>query len=136
MMGVARSYLSIVERARQAQQKTEDAREKTRDQLQDDLDRVHARREELETRADRAAATAGSAWAELGASWKAHVVKVKNAFGHKERTIDARLAEREADIAESDAAYAVDIAFSAIEEAEDTVLYAIYARKYAGEIAS
>ncbi|WP_170914916.1 MULTISPECIES: hypothetical protein [unclassified Mycobacterium] len=58
------------------------------------------------------------------------------AFGHKEHKIDARHAEQEADIAESDAAYAVDIAFSAVEEAEDTVLYAMYARKYAEEITS
>lgn len=131
-----RSYLSIVDRARQAQRKAELALGKTREQLQEDLDRVHARREECETRADKAAASAGSAWAELGMSWKAHVARVKIAFGDKEHTIDARLAEREADIAEFDAAYAVDIAFSAIEEAEDTVLYALYARKYAEEIAS
>ncbi|TDZ75796.1 hypothetical protein [Mycobacteroides salmoniphilum] len=131
-----RSYLSIVERAQQAQRKAELARDKTRDQLQEDIDRIHVGREEWETRADKAAASAGSAWAELGASWKAHVARVKIAFGHKEHRIDARLAERDADIAEFDAAYAVDIAFSAIEEAEDTVLYAMYARKYAEEIAS
>lgn len=135
-MGSDRSYLTIVERVQQARRKAELARGKTRDQLQEDVDRVHAGREEWETRADKAAASAGSAWAERGASWRAHVAKMKIAFGHKEHTIDARLAEREADIAESDAAYAVDIAFSAIEEAEDTVLYAMYARKYAKEIAS
>ena len=62
-------------------------------------------------------------------------MKIKTALGQKERNIDAKLAAREADAAESDAAYAVDIAISAIEEAEDTVLYAIYARRYAEEIA-
>ncbi|WP_176138285.1 hypothetical protein [Mycobacterium sp. D16Q16] len=135
-MGADRSYLSIVERAHQARRSAELARDKTRDQLQEDLDRVQARREEWETRADKAAAKAGSAWAELVESWKAHVARVTIAFGHKEHKIDARHAEQEADIAESDAAYAVDIAFSAVEEAEDTVLYAMYARKYAEEITS
>ncbi|CPU47297.1 Uncharacterised protein [Mycobacteroides abscessus] len=33
------------------------------------------------------------------------------------------------------AAHAGEIAFSAIEEVQDTVLYAIYARNYAKEIA-
>jgi len=130
-MGVDR-FSHIVERARAAERTAEDAWGKTRDQLRDDIDRAAARAEQLETQAD---SKASSSWSELGGTWRAQMAKVKIALGQKERKIDARLAAREADIAESDAAYAVDIAISAVEEAEDTVLYAIYARKYAEEIA-
>ncbi|MGC7224640.1 hypothetical protein RBA13_23070, partial [Mycobacteroides abscessus subsp. massiliense] len=77
---------------------------------------------------------ASSAWAELGASWDAHVTKVKTAFSEKQHKVDAKLAAREADLAEADASYAVNIALSAIEEAEDAVLYAIYARRYADDL--
>lgn len=133
-MGVDR-FSHIVERARAAERTAEDAWGKTREQLRDDIDRAAARAEQLETKADRAAAKASSSWSELGGTWRAQMAKVKIALSQKERKIDARLAAREADIAESDAAYAVDIAISAVEEAEDTVLYAIYARKYAEEIA-
>ncbi|ANO05695.1 hypothetical protein [Mycobacteroides immunogenum] len=128
-------FAHIVERARAAERNAQEAWSKTADQLQDDVDRATTRREELETKADKAAAKASASWSELSVSWKAQIVKIKTALGQKERNIDAKLAAREADAAESDAAYAVDIAISAIEEAEDTVLYAIYARRYAEEIA-
>lgn len=127
-------FSHIVERARAAECAAEDSWDKTKDQLQDDVDRVAARREELETRADKAAAEAGLSWSELGASWRAKVAKIATALGRNDRMMNARQAAQEADMAESDAAYAVDIAISAIEEAEDTVLYAIYARNYAEEI--
>ncbi|ALR12987.1 hypothetical protein [Mycobacteroides saopaulense] len=133
-MSTDRFFSHIVERAQAAELRAENAWGKTRDELQCDVDRAAAHREELETSADKAAAKASSSWTELGASWKSQVTKIKLTLGQKERKIDARLAARDADIAESDAAYAVDIALSAIEEAEDTVLYAIYARKYAEEI--
>ncbi|SKG97186.1 hypothetical protein [Mycobacteroides abscessus] len=125
----------IVERARAAEYKAKEAWGKTKDQLQDDIERAAARREELETKTDKAAAKASSSWSELSASWEAQIAKIKTALGQWERTTDARRAAREADIAESDAACAVDIALSAIEEAEDTVLYAVYARRYAEEVA-
>ncbi|SKR49073.1 hypothetical protein [Mycobacteroides abscessus] len=133
-MGVDR-FSHIVERARAAECKAQDAWGKTKDQLQDDVDRAAARREEIETTADKAAAKASSSWSELSASWKAQIARMKTVFGRRERNTDARRAAREADVAESGAAHAVDIAISAIEEAEDAVLYAIYARRYAEEVA-
>ena len=66
--------------------------------------------------------------AELREKWHAHVAKVRAGAHKKKDQIDAHNAAMDADMTEAYAYDAIDFALETIEEAEYSVLDAIYAR--------
>ncbi|MGL6234765.1 MAG: hypothetical protein ACRC20_05425 [Segniliparus sp.] len=74
------------------------------------------------------------AWTEVWASWGKGAMRMKSSVHEQEGWIDAKLASREADSAEYDAERAIDAAISAIEQAEDALVYALYSRKCSDEL--
>ena len=72
-------------------------------------------------------------WAGVQRSWDDHIAEIRRNISDKKAEHDAKAANRRADVAENDAAFAVDFALGAIQEAEYAVLYAIQARRGAEE---
>jgi hypothetical protein len=75
-------------------------------------------------------------WDSVGRSWNDHLAAVRKDFDDKRATHDLKSAQRRADNAEDDAAFAVDYAYAAVEEAEYAVLDATLARMEADEMAA
>jgi hypothetical protein len=82
-------------------------------------------------------------WDQQQEAWNSHVAKVRNdieekkaEFEGKKSELDVKKAERHADHAERDAAWAIDYAYAALEEADYSVLRAIVARANAEDVAS
>ena len=67
-------------------------------------------------------------WDEQQQAWNDRVAKVRKHLDEQKTTYDLVTLENQAELAESDAKFAIDYAYSAIEEAEYTVLDANLAR--------
>jgi hypothetical protein len=74
-------------------------------------------------------------WGNLQRSWSDHMAVVRQDIDDRRVAHDLRTAKRNADQAESDAAFAIDYAYGAVEEAEYAVLDAALARMNADELA-
>jgi hypothetical protein len=82
-------------------------------------------------------------WDQQQEAWNSHVAKVRNdieekkaEFEGKKSELDVKKAKKHADHAERDAAWAIDYAYAALEEADYSVLRAIVARADAEDVAS
>ena len=73
-------------------------------------------------------------WYDLQRTWNEHVAKIRDDIDTKQAEHDKDRAERRAEHRADDAAFAVDFAYTAIEEAEYAVLDAELARKEADEL--
>jgi hypothetical protein len=67
-------------------------------------------------------------------TWSAYIDAVHRTIDEANAEIDLAQARRAADTAESDASYAIDFAYSAIEQAECDVLHAELARMNADDL--
>ena len=125
-------FEKISDTARTATDKVEAAGQRTRDQLEADVDAAHERAtaaaDRMKDKADAARDNASSEWQEIREKWHAHVAKVRARAHKKKDQIDAHNAAMDADMTEAYAYDAIDFALEAIEEAEYSVLDAIYAR--------
>jgi hypothetical protein len=74
-------------------------------------------------------------WKGVQASWNEHVATIRQNIDERRSEHDLNAAQRAADNAEDDAAFAVDYAYAAIEEAEYAVLDATLARMNADSLA-
>jgi hypothetical protein len=126
-------------RAKQAEDRAAAAKSQAHDQLQQAVQEARdgAQQTASKLRADTsAAADRADDWADnMQRSWDEHLARTR-------QRIDARKAQHAADRAESDAedaeayaAYSIDLAYSAIEEAEYASLDAVLARRDADEAA-
>jgi hypothetical protein len=103
------------------------------DRAQADLDQsVKNAREEVSQAADSARAK----WAQLKADAAARMSDVKANIDKRARHADAKVAAKDADWAEADAAEALDFADWAVENALLTILDAIHARAHADKLAN
>jgi hypothetical protein len=82
----------------------------------------------LKTEADSAAENASSHWREVRGKWQAHVAEVRSRVSQETDRIDAGNAAIDTDLTRAYAYDAIDFALDAIEEAENAVLTALYAR--------
>ena len=102
------------------------------DRAQADLNHsVEQARQEVSQAAD----TAQTKWAQLKADAAAKMSDVKANIDKRNREVDAEAAAAGADWTEADAAYALDYADWAVENAQLTILGAVYARARADELA-
>src|SRR4051794_3233097 len=120
-------------RAKQAEDRAAAAKAQARDQLQQT---VQEARDGMQQTADRlraesaAAAGQADAWADnIQRSWDDHLARTRQRIDARKAQHAADRAESDAEDAESYAAYSIDLAYSAIEEAEYAVLDAVLARE-------
>jgi hypothetical protein len=112
----------------------------TRDKVQQRIDKAEADTHQAVTdakgHADDAAASARNKWAQMKADVSAHMSETQRKLNKQGATIDANVARTEADLAESDAADAIDFAAWAIDNARIATLSAIAARVESVELAT
>ena len=132
---------------RPREQKASDARDsahaavtETRDQLEQRIDKaqvdIHQGMMDAKQHADDASAEAHGKWSQLKADAAARREAADRRFNQHVNVVDAKLADSEADWAESDASDAIDFALFAVDNARVSVLSAIRARAYAGQVAA
>src|SRR5689334_3341206 len=100
------------------------------DQAQGDLDRAV---KNAQQQAGQAVDRTRTQWAQIRADAAAKIKNVKAKIAKRTRQMDAKLAARDADWADSDAADAISFAEWAVDNAELSILDAIDARTYADE---
>jgi hypothetical protein len=129
----------LADRAEEAENHAAAAKDKATAEIQQDRDnsREVARQqaEQLREAADSGQGKISAWWNDVQRDWNRHVAKVQESIESKKAEIDLDMAQKEADNAEADAAFAIDFAYSAIGEAEYAVLEATLARKEAVEMA-
>src|SRR5215207_8136824 len=102
------------------------------DRARADLDHsVQNSRQDVSQAADSARAK----WAQLKADTAAKMSDVKANIDKRTRHVDAKVAAKDADWADADAAEALDFANWAVENAQLTILDAVQARAYADQLA-
>jgi hypothetical protein len=102
------------------------------DQAQGDLDRAAKNaKQQTEQAADRAR----TKWAQVRTDATAKMENVKEKIDKRNRQMDAKMAARDADWSDADAADAIQFAEWAVDNAELAILDAIDARAYADELA-
>ena len=72
-------------------------------------------------------------WTQQQQAWNDHVALLRQHIDEKKGELDSALAGSRAESAEADAMFAIDFAYSAIEEAEYATLRAILARADAND---
>ncbi|WP_432855125.1 hypothetical protein ACQPXB_21710 [Amycolatopsis sp. CA-161197] len=92
------------------------------------------RSQELREKIEQTKTDAASRWRDVQESWDRHVQQIRSSIGEKRHEMDVKQAAKQADLAESDAEFAVAHAMAAIEEAEYTVLEAVLARDAADKL--
>src|SRR5262245_26477383 len=122
----------LTSRAKQAEQRATDAARQAVDDLQKSVDSARASAEaeaaKLRDRAGESGQKVSSWWDDQQRSWNEHLAKVRKHVDEKKSEHDFIHLENMAELAEADAGIAIDYAYSAIEEAEYSVLNAILAR--------
>jgi hypothetical protein len=86
------------------------------------------------TEIDRRLGSISAWWTGVQRSWDERAAHVREQMETKKAEHDVHAAERRADNAEADAAYAIDFAYATVVEAEYSVLDAALARKEADEL--
>jgi hypothetical protein len=138
-MALSDELLRLSQRAKQAEDRVQAAQTQARDRLEKDVD--HARHD-TQTTAEKirtstaAAAGEAEAWGDdMKRSWNQHLASVREKMDARKARHDAKVTELRADDANDYALFAIDLAYSAIEEAEYATLDAVLARIDADEAA-
>lgn len=139
-MALSDQLSKLAARAKEAEDRAAAAMTKAKAQLEQD---VKTARESAQAQADQLRKKAEtdktdlSAWSnDLQRSWNEHLAAARKQIDDRRAAHDLKTAQRNADNAEEDAAFAIDYAYGAIEEAEYAVLDATLARMEADELAS
>jgi len=126
-------------RAKQAEERAAAAKTEAREQLEETVEQARnsSQQAAAELGSKKAAATEQSkAWAAgIQKSWNEHVAQTRQRIDARKARHAADRAEADAEDAEDYADYSIDLAYSAIEEAEYAVLDALLARKDAASAA-
>jgi TPP-dependent trihydroxycyclohexane-1,2-dione (THcHDO) dehydratase len=136
-MALSDGLKKLADRAKEAEMHAAQARDKTKA----DLERaVSSARTSAQAQADRMRRDAherhekaATWWAGVQESWNEHVAKAREKLESRKAAGDARMAQMRADDAEAYATFAIDLAYSAVVEAEYAVLDADLARAEANE---
>ena len=139
-MPLSNELTRLAARAKEAETRTAAAR----DEAQADLERrVESARAAAQTQAEklRQGAEEGKAevsgwWTDVQKSWNAQVARVRADVDSKKEKRDLHMAQVRADDAEGYASFAIDLAYSAVVEAEYASLDAVLARREADQMAA
>ena len=139
-MALSDQLTELAARAKQAEDRATAARDKSKAGLEADVETARAsaqdRAKKLRESADANKNKLSVWWYDLQRTWNEHVAKIRDDIEGKRAEHDVDRAERRAEHRADDAAFAVDFAYSAIEEAEYAVLDAELARKEADELSA
>ena len=138
-MALSEQLTRLVARATELEDRVAASTTMTKADLQQDVknarESAQAQGDELRKRAEAGKETISAWWDSVQRSWNDHLAAVRENIDEKRNEHDLKTAQRAADSAEEDVAFAVDYAYAAIEEAEYAVLDAALARKDADELA-
>lgn len=139
-MALSDQLARLSARAKQLEDHAAAAKAKAKADLQQDVKSARESAQEqadaLRTTANQTKAEVSSWWHNVGNAWAEHTSNIRHDIDDKRAAHDLKAAQRAADQAESDAAYAVDYAYAAVEEAEYAVLDAALSRMEADELAN
>lgn len=135
---LADELTKLAARAQDAENRATEARGKARADLEEDRDAARAsaqaQSEKLHAKAEEGRGNISAWWSDVQKSWDAHVAELRDRVDTKKAEHDVHVAQRRAEHAEADAAYAIDFAYGAVVEAEYAVLDAVLARTDAEEL--
>ena len=139
-MALSDDLTNLAARAKEAEDHAAAAQTKTKADLEADVENARA---VAQTEADRLSESADANrdrfsawWHDVQRSWSEHVTAVKENIADRRAEHDVDRANKSAENAEDDAAFAIQYAIAAIEEAEYAVLDASLARMNADELAA
>ena len=131
-MALSDQFAKLAARAKEAETRAAEARGKARVDLEQDVSsaRASAEAQAAGTRqaVDESKAKIETWWAGVQRSWDEHVATAREKLGGKKAELDAHAAQARADDAEGYASYSIDLAYSAVVEAEYAALDADLAR--------
>lgn len=138
-MAVSDQLTTLAARAKEAEEHAATAQSKAKADLEADVKdaraSAQAQADRLHESADANRARISAWWHDVQRSWSQHVAAVKEDMADRRAEHDVDRANKRAENAEGDAAFAIDYAVAAIEEAEYAVLNASLARMEADELA-
>jgi hypothetical protein len=139
-MALSDQLTKLAAKAKEAEDRAAAAKTKAKAELESDVKQA---RESAQAQADQLAKSAESDkgslsawWRDMQRSWHQHIDAIRRHVEERRAAHDVDAAQRHADSAEEDAAFAIDYAYGTIEEAEYAVLDAILARMDADELAA
>jgi hypothetical protein len=139
MMPLSDDLHKLADRAEEAEKHAAAARNKATAEIEQDRDSSRAvaqqQAEQLREAADSGRGKISDWWNDVQRDWNRHLAKLQESIEGKKAEVDLDMAQKDADNAEADAAFAIDFAYSAIGEAEYAVLQATLAREEADEMA-
>jgi hypothetical protein len=137
-MALSDDLTKLAARAKDAEDHAAAAKTKAKADLEADVENARA---VAQAEADRLGESADANrdrisawWHDVQRSWSQHLAAVKENIADRKAEHDLDRANQRADIAEDDAAFAIQYAVAAIEEAEYAVLDASLARMQADEL--
>lgn len=138
-MALSDQLANLSQRAKEAEEHAAAARDKTKADVENDREMARAtaqaQADRLHESADANRARISAWWHDVQRSWSQHVAAVKEDLTDRRAEHDLDRANKRAENAEGDAAFAIDYAVAAIDEAEYAVLDASLARMEANELA-
>lgn len=139
-MALSDELTKLAARAKEAETRTAAARDEAGANLEREVESARAasqaQAEKLRQGAEEAEAKASGWWTDVQKSWNAQVASVREDVESKKEKRDVHMARVRADDAEGYAFFAIDLAYSAVVEAEYASLDAVLARKEADQRAA
>jgi hypothetical protein len=138
-MALSDQVSQLAARAKELEDRAAASRTKAKDDLEQDVksarESAQAHADSLRTSAEARKGQLSAWWDNLQVSWNENIASIRKAVDDREAEHDVKAAQRRADQADDDAAFAIDYAYAAIEEAEYAVLDAELARMDADDLA-
>jgi hypothetical protein len=137
-MALSDQLSDLAARAKQLEDHAAAAKQKGRAELEADVksarDSAKAKADELQKSAEENKGQISAWWDSVQRSWHEHIAEIRKKVEDRRASHDLKAAQRAAERADNDAAFAVDYAYAAIEEAEYAVLDADLAHMEADEM--
>jgi hypothetical protein len=138
-MALSNQLSDLASLAKQVEGRTAAAKTKARADLEAEVkearDSAQARADALRERAGEGKGTISAWWDSVQNSWHDHLAAARQAADDRKAAHDLKTRQRAAERADDDAAFAVDFAYAAIEEAQYAVLDADLAHREVDELA-
>jgi len=136
-MALSDQLTKLAVRAKALEDHAAAAKQKTKSDLEQDVkqarESAQAQAEALRKSGEASKGQVSAWWDNLQRSWNDHLKAVRTGIDDRKAAHDLKSAQRAAERADDDAAFAIDYAFAAIEEAEFGVLDAELAHMEADE---
>jgi len=139
-MALSDELSKLAGRAKEAETRTAAARDEARAELERNVSSARASAQEqadkLRQTAERGEARVSSLGQDMQRSWNEHIARAREGIESKKAELDVHKAQRRADDAEGYASFAIDLAYSAVVEAEYAALDAVLARMDADQLSA